>query len=592
MSNNMSIWCSLRYRLKFLLSLAIRLRSSLTTGFVAALGRIVSLWRSLQRVRATFFADLPTRIQCSDSIRLPAANRHVVFQLSDTESIVPSRIFSPIAPTHSSVNAQVATGSVTTTEFFGSSGRPIPTWSVQPGVADGAIRYAGRKHDGIFANFRIPAGNESLSQPPPPGWQSFVHPEGNLFFYYAELRLFTDTYITVDNGLGEDIVLSASHLVHEATQKNLLDDRTELVLNVISSGPTRHACQYYFVDHISRRLFWLTDVKVGKVFRKTFKGVTQPSQIKYLLEGCYWSHCQYYPHNRRFRKETYDELRGIVSYAKADVATSNSSLSPFAREGLDSLLELVNSLPDGMESQNEYSICVVARLMTMFARNKFVNFHGQECARLDAGVYIFEEDYWEDRPIFKVVNIFLFGSLKEHANRLRRVWADHIIVQPHWKEFVMQITNESSRCTILSSVLLIANITFLAVPGVVDTPTFPSTPSQIIICASALTTLTSIVVSFVISKAYSNPGLMFAGTAANALQNISKKMGISFLAITHSLPMALPIWSITLFLIALAYQIFSPGHLVAVVVLGVACLILVLLGVLSFVTLTSFTRSG
>ena len=48
----------------------------------------------------------------------------------------------------------------------------------------------------------------------------------------------------------------------------------------------------------------------------------------------------------------------------------------------------------------------------------------------------------------------------------------------------------------------------------------------------------------------------------------------------------------TLFLVALAYQIFSLNHLAVVVVLGVACLILFLLGVLSLITLTSFAGRG
>ena len=64
-----------------------------------------------------------------------------------------------------------------------------------------------------------------------------------------------------------------------------------------------------------------------------------------------------------------------------------------------------------------------------------------------------------------------------------------------------------------STVMLIANFTFLAVPGVVHTPTFPSTASQIILCGSVLTALASIAVSFVLLKVYSNPELVFASNA-------------------------------------------------------------------------------
>lgn len=81
-------------------------------------------------------------------------------------------------------------------------------------------------------------------------------------------------------------------------------------------------------------------------------------------------------------------------------------------------------------------------------RIKFDNFHGQECARLDADAYVFGEDRWEDNTILKITNIFLFRSPKSHVLRLQRVWPNQIIIQPRWKDFVTTMTNELSRCTI------------------------------------------------------------------------------------------------------------------------------------------------
>ena len=95
------------------------------------------------------------------------------------------------------------------------------------------------------------------------------------------------------------------------------------------------------------------------------------------------------------------------------------------------------------------------------AHNKFVNFHGQKCARLDADTYVFGEDRWENHIIFKVTNILLFGSLKEHALRLRRVWANHIIIQPRWKDFVTRVTDELSRYTIFVRAVYLLPTTFL-----------------------------------------------------------------------------------------------------------------------------------
>ncbi|KAG6371902.1 hypothetical protein JVT61DRAFT_8908 [Boletus reticuloceps] len=77
---------------------------------------------------------------------------------------------------------------------------------------------------------------------------------------------------------------------------------------------------------------------------------------------------------------------------------------------------------------------------------------------------------------------------------------------------------------------------FLAAPGV-------TVPLQFIIYGSALMTITSIVVSFVLLNVYANPKFVDPATATKILSGISKKVGIPYLAITHSLPMALLIWA-------------------------------------------------
>ena len=79
---------------------------------------------------------------------------------------------------------------------------------------------------------------------------------------------------------------------------------------------------------------------------------------------------------------------------------------------------------------------------------KFVNFHGQKYARLNADAYVFGEDHWEDNAILKIMNVLLFRSPKSHVLRLQRVWPDRIIIQPRWKDFVTRMTNELNRSTI------------------------------------------------------------------------------------------------------------------------------------------------
>lgn len=90
----------------------------------------------------------------------------------------------------------------------------------------------------------------------------------------------------------------------------------------------------------------------------------------------------------------------------------------------------------------------VALLNTVPAENQFLNFCGQPCARLNADTPLFGQQSWNRRTLFKVANLFLFGSPNEHAVRLQRVWVDGIIIQPRWKDFINRLTAELGRYTI------------------------------------------------------------------------------------------------------------------------------------------------
>ncbi|KAF8121758.1 hypothetical protein EV363DRAFT_1275725 [Boletus edulis] len=580
---------------KFLLAFPSRLR--LLSRCNAALGRLVSFLRSFRGHKNTF-PNSPPHILCSDDPPPPA---HRVLHFSDPHPVDPSADNPGVSgPTASPEQSASASTDPTT--------QPKSAWHVRPGVPDGETRYAKRKNEGEYAKLHIPAGKQSLAELPPLGWERFVHPEGNVLFYHTELHVFTDTYIMKD-GLADRIVSEARELRDKAA--GLADTQTELVLNVTARGKKWYY-HYYFVDHVNRRLWWHTSVTVDDLFDKRFRGVTQLSQLEYLLEAYYWSHCEYYPYKRRPSKKVFSELKGMLSYAKADKMTSDTSLSQFALDELNSLLDVVNppsgefsrsahpqvpmtcandvgpqdmTCADDAAPQDEYSVCIAARLMHIFAANKFINFHGQECARLDADVYLFDEKHWEDWMVFKVLNFLLFWSLKEHTLRLRRVWANHIIIRPHWKDFVTRVTNELTRYTTFSTIMLAANMAFLAAPGV-------TVPLQFIIYGSALMTITSIVVSFVLLNVYANPKFVNPATATKILSDISKKVGIPYLAFAHSLPMALLVWAISLFFIALVYRIFVEAYPVVRIIFGIVYFIILLcLGSMGCMILYFFASS-
>ncbi|KAH0831360.1 hypothetical protein J3R83DRAFT_14022 [Lanmaoa asiatica] len=445
----------------------------------------------------------------------------------------------------------------------------------------------------------LPAGQQTLLSALPPlpeGWRRHVHPEGNVFFYHEGLtlpkRIFTESDIIKRE---KEILFHATQLIQQAVQTGdvILDELTEIVLNV----DDRH-WYYYFVDHKHRLLFWVHKVPAGEHLGTDLQGITQYSHIRYLVEARYWyapsgsllgmsapvylaydvelrSHCEYYPHNRTLPNGVFEDLRGMLNYAKTDMMTTDSSSSPFAQDELVAILDLVNSLKDDERISNPYSIWVIARIMGYFTENQFLNFCGQPCARLDADTPLFGKQTWNSGVVFKIVNVLLFGSPNEHAVRLQRVWVDGTIIQPRWKAFT---TRTHDRVGPVYHLLMLAvNFSFLAMPGVIPTKP-PASPMQVVIYCSA---------------GFNCLGLMDASSAAAAMRTLSlSKPGMACLAITHSLPIACSIWSIVLFSTALAIQIFRPKELATITPLGVECLILVLSGWMSVVVMWLFTKNN
>ncbi|KAH0831361.1 hypothetical protein J3R83DRAFT_14023 [Lanmaoa asiatica] len=405
----------------------------------------------------------------------------------------------------------------------------------------GSQRYKPRKVSQSVNPPVIPAGQQRLlSALPllPEGWRRHVHPEGNVFFYHEGLRIFTESDI-IDIKREKQIFFYATKLIQQAIQTGdvILDELTEVVLNVDDS---QH-WHYYFVDHKHRLLFWVHPVQPREHLDTNLQGY-----LAYDME--LRSHCEYYPHNRTLPKRVFEDLRGMLNYAKTDMMTTDSSSSPFAQDELVAILDLVNSLKD---------------------------------------TPLFGKQTWNRGVVFKVVNALLFGSPNEYAIRLQRVWVDGIIIQPRWKDFINRLTAELGRYTIFSTVMLAVNFSFL---GVI-TSGAPASPIRLIIYCSVVSTVGSIIFSFALLKVYSNPQLTDANSAAEAMRTLNlSKWGMACFAITHSLPIACLVWSIALFSTALAIEIFGSKELATVTTLGVECLILVLSGFMSMVVMRLFSR--
>ncbi|KAG2151069.1 uncharacterized protein EDB93DRAFT_318904 [Suillus bovinus] len=376
-------------------------------------------------------------------------------------------------------------------------------------------------------------------------WTSCVHPEGALYLYNMSRKTFTEAIM--DETTFHLLAKCVDGLYDMARANSACLEACDVEL-VVQLWPTEGemTCQYYFVDHKSRILFWLEDnhEATTNIF-SGLRGVYDPSHIRLALESEYWTHCERYPNHQTDRVKLLKELREVVMHASAEIITSDMSLSPFDADELSKILELINHLRENAEENDcPHSTCIIARFMHYFYRAKFFNFCGLPCARLDADKSVYEEDTGFHPligPLSLVFEAMLFWAPQAHLKDLRRVWVDECINTPRWKDFNTKLMTEWTGITIYSTVMLAVDVSFLAVPNMNISQ---SQSTGIIATYLSIIFITgSLIVSVLLARQNQRYGFESADKAAEFLSSLTGTfVGVKALATIHSLPYAMLMW--------------------------------------------------
>lgn len=412
----------------------------------------------------------------------------------------------------------------------------------------------------------IPAKKKDFSEMPIDGWESVVHPEGALYFYDATRHVFTDANMT-----RKRILKAINSLADQLRSKagDIIDDFTHLVLECQAD-----VCNYYFVQHDKRLLFWLHDFDEPICIYEHVKGVKWDTHIKIALEAQYWMHCELYPNSAPIKPQIATELKHVLIHAYSDFLTSDTSVVPYDLSMLQSMLDLSSHLVEYVEPLTQSSngcielpahlMCVLARLMRLFARSKFLNFYGQVSARLNANqsVYEVEQSRHKGTLRLKLANAFLWGAPGAQYKFLKNTWIDNILNYPKWSKHITRLNGDWSNVTIFSTVMLAVDISFLSVPGVISA-------AVVVIYLSAMCSVSSLVVSILLAVESRGSGTDTAkGAASFMARMISTQSDVEALAIMHSLPYAYLIWGMVCFVVAMGICVFRSTNLVTLVVVG------------------------
>ncbi|KAJ7444796.1 hypothetical protein B0H11DRAFT_437351 [Mycena galericulata] len=450
-----------------------------------------------------------------------------------------------------------------------------------PGTPESVRRYDRKVAvPNVPTQYTIPPLTISMRPvPPPEGWTACLHPEGTRYFFHEEKRVFTDANL-YDAGSLEFItdnvrVILDFLLVHGVS----LDAGVDLVVDEYEYSDMTKGCQYYFVNHKDRSVFWMDRVD-SDMFLTRINGITSASHIRHELEAQYWYHCELFPRSVEITHEIVDELRDIVLHALGDLATSPTSTVVWNVAELERMINLIDGIENvdkGIGDKASGANCLVGRLMHMFVSARVYNFHGEPGARLNVEQSVYAEvRKWT--PFISLLSPLLFYAPDFHLAGLHTVSTDKVIHRRSWSEFITRLSNEWQEFILYGTVMLNANVAFLSIQSVdqggVAVPT--RSAAQISSYLSTLTSIGAVIIGLLLVKQNRNRDFL---TSAKAQLFTNRTWGLERLAVLHSLPYAMLIWSMVSFFAAFSLMCFEDADrvtrtLVAIVWAAVVALIL------------------
>ncbi|KAG2035471.1 hypothetical protein BDR03DRAFT_962333 [Suillus americanus] len=338
-------------------------------------------------------------------------------------------------------------------------------------------------------------------------------------------------------------------------------------------------CCYYFANHRDRCLFWLDDFNPKNIISEC-KGVQSPSHIWFAIEAQYWKHWDYFPSLCPVTKNIVDELKDMLIHATCDHLTSLQSSAAFDAIKLKDHLSVVDKIQVDPTSSTDQSMrrghaaIVIGRIMHVFAHNHFLHYYGEDCVRLN-----FEQSVhgWAYKPSLLMV-IFaplLFFDPVAQVQDLHKIFVDEVACTARWNEFCSKFKGQLQDSNLLATVLLNANVGFLAI-NTVDRGSRDAI--QLASYMSLVTSLGSIVLglSFVSYDRTSRQN-----TATEAVEFLKRlhdgKHGLEKLAIIYSLPRALLMWGMAFFFAAFSIDWWTSGDMTSRTIVGTVTLVVLVM---------------
>ncbi|KAK0192798.1 hypothetical protein F5146DRAFT_1041528 [Armillaria mellea] len=401
-------------------------------------------------------------------------------------------------------------------------------------------------------------------------WLTYVHPEGARYFVRERCllpRIFTDINLYDPDKL-ELITKFMVDMEDYIRAKGInIYLNVDLVFDLIRDPENGNiCCAYYFASHDERSIFWLDDLNAAYFNRcNEVRGVTEQSHIGHEIEAQYWYHCQLFPACLEMTEAIIDELRDILIHYLGDTMTSPTANCPYGVVDLQSMLTLTNAIRKSVkkgELGHPGSVCSIGRFMYIFVQQRFYNFHGLPAARLEREKSVYGRTF-KRTALVTLLSPLLFFAPDIHLASLEKIWGDGLISKVSWSIFIEKLNTEWQEFILYSTVLLNANVAFLAIQSVDESSDDPGrSPAQITSYISIIASIGSIILGLLLIRKNRSKARDSSQEAWLFLRSQKRnKTGLETLAILYGLPYALLMWAMILFLAAFSLMCFTASNL-------------------------------
>ncbi|KAF8264910.1 hypothetical protein EI94DRAFT_1737414 [Lactarius quietus] len=402
-------------------------------------------------------------------------------------------------------------------------------------------------------------------------WVPATHPDGALYFFDQDRRLFTDTNMH-EPVLREEIE-DFYHCLQNIVRRDGLvipSKSYDLVLDITQSEDGQTSWSYYYACHETRCLFWLGPTEWGfQIF-----GVKSALHVKHSFEALYWTHWSLFPtvfEGRRLDHAVIDELVGMLSHGCTVVLTSNSSTQPFDADTMQKMLALAQNAKKS-DVGLVYHTAGVTRILSFLARWRFLHFHGQPNARLKKNQRVYTNPRPKRTILITLLSPLFFFAPDSYRFELEDTWVDEVFILADWRNLITRLSKGWEQLILASTVMLSVNVGFLAIPGVVITNlnsnitntsqvVMLTSPAQIASCMSIVASVGSIVIGLILINDSSPEQDARLPSASHYLrQKTHRHFGLEPISIIFGLPWGLLMWAMTMFSIALLLFCFTISN--------------------------------